>query len=271
MSSARASFLNGPIKMRITVLGCWAPYPRAGGNCSGYLLQDGGACILLDAGNGTFSHLRQFAYYGDISAAVITHLHPDHYVDLYCLRHAIETSRREGRRYRPVKLFLPAQPVAIFKEFTTYHEAFEVVPIESLPEEKIPPGVLVRRGEVGQVYLYFLPVPHSIPAYAIGVEGSGYFVYSGDMSPIEEMTALAEKASIFLCEASGLDKDKDTFHNIHMTARQAGEMAKAAQVKELILTHFYPEYNLELLRAQAEEGFGKKVELALEGHTYFVY
>jgi len=257
--------------MRITVLGCWAPYPRTGGNCSGYLLQDGGAYILLDAGNGTFSHLGQFANHEDLRAAAITHLHPDHYADLYCLRHAVEISRREGRRYRPVKLFLPAQPAAIFEEFASYQEAFEVTAIESLPEEKVPPGVLARRAEVGQVCLYFLPVPHLIPAYAIGVDGSGYFVYSGDMAPTEEMAAFAEKASIFFCEASGLDKDKEVFRNIHMTARQAGEMAKKARVKQLILTHFYPEYDLELLRAQAEESFGKKVELVLEGHTYFVY
>ena len=57
----------------------------------------------------------------------------------------------------------------------------------------------------------------------------------------------------------------------HMTARQAGALAKEAQVKELIITHFYPEYDLETLRAQAQEGYGARVELATEGDTYFVY
>ncbi len=43
--------------MNITVLGCWAPYPRAGGACSGYLLREGETVVLLEAGDGSFIRL----------------------------------------------------------------------------------------------------------------------------------------------------------------------------------------------------------------------
>lgn len=257
--------------MRLTVLGCWAPFTPAGGACSGYLLQDGGANILLDAGHGTFSRLREFVNYADVRAAIISHLHPDHYVDLHCLRHATRSALRDGLRSKVVKLFLPAEPSNIFEELSACRDAFEIIPIESLPEEKLPSGISVRSGQIGRMNVFFLPVRHAVKAYAIAIEGSGYMVYSGDTAPDEDIKVFAEKAGIFLCEASGLDKDAQTFKDMHLTARQAGETAALAGVKELILTHFYPEYDLDQLRAQAEEGYGRHVEMAAEGNTYFLY
>lgn len=258
--------------MRVTVLGCWAPFPRAGGACSGYLLQDGGANILLDAGHGTFSRLRSFVHYADIRAAVITHLHPDHCADLPCLKHATRSALREKLRTGRVQVFMPAGPRPAFEELTEGAEPFfEIVPIETLPEEEVPPGVRVKSARIGPLNLFFLPVKHSLPAYAVGVEGSGYLVYSGDAAFAEELAAFAEGAGIFLCEASGLDKDEEVFRDVHMTARQAGELASRAKVKELIITHFFPEYDQNELYLQARSGYGREVVLAREGDTYFLY
>ncbi|WP_027716975.1 MBL fold metallo-hydrolase [Desulfovirgula thermocuniculi] len=257
--------------MRLTVLGCWSPYPAPGGACSGYLLQDGGAYIMLDAGNGSFSRLLQFVHHCDLRAAIITHLHPDHYADLYVLRRATVAALKRGMRHRRVVLFLPSEPAQVFKELAAFSDAFEVVPVDSLPEEVVPPGVRVHVASVGAVRLFFLPACHSLPAYSVGVEGSGYLVYSGDTAPTEELAALASEAGIFLCEATGLDGDEDFVQGRHMTARQAGALARRAEVRELIITHFFPEYDLAALKAQAEAGYRGRVELAVEGDTYFLY
>ncbi|MFZ5632613.1 MAG: MBL fold metallo-hydrolase [Bacillota bacterium] len=258
--------------MRITVLGCWAPYPRAGGACSGYLVQDGNSYVVIDMGNGTFSNLSRLFDFRTVRAAVLTHLHPDHCADIECLRHAIEGSLKDGsRRQGPVTLLLPGQPQELAARFAGYRQAFDPVFIEDLPLETVPPGVEARVFEIGPVRYYFLPAKHSLPSYAVGVEGSGYCVFSGDTAPTDELALFAEKAGIFFCEASGLDRDSDYLRGTHMTARQAGELARRAKVKELIITHFWPEYDLEDLRAQAQEGYGGRVEVATEGDTYFVY
>jgi len=258
--------------VRLTVLGCWAPFPRAGGACSGYLLQDGGANIMMDIGNGTFSRLRHFLHYADIRAVIITHLHPDHCADLPCLRHAIMSAFKEKQRVRPVKLFLPGEPEAVFHHLTAQADpAFELIPIESLPEKEEPSGISTRCASIGELKAFFLPVKHTLPAYAVGIEGSGYLVYSGDAAPSEQLAAFAEKAGIFLGEASGLDKDEKTFRDMHMTARQTGELAARAKVKELIITHFFPGYDLGEIRSQAQESYGDRVEIAVEGDTYFLY
>lgn len=258
--------------MRITALGCFAPYPPAGGACSSYVVQDGAGKVLLDLGHGVFSHLVELFDPLSIEAIILTHLHPDHYADLPCLRHAILGGFRSGKLKRgKVSLFLPSEPRSIAQEITKYNDAFEITFIEDLPKKEVPDGVEVHYWEMGPVQFFFLPVKHILPTYAIAVEGSGYFVYSADTAVTKDLELLAHKADILLCEASGLDKDEKSLSDFHMTARQAGELSKRALVKELILTHFYPEYDLEELRKQAQEGYGAKVELATEGDTYFVY
>ena len=54
--------------MRITVLGKSPAWQDAGGACSGYLVEEGGTCVLLDCGNGVFGKLRQVVDYVAVDA-----------------------------------------------------------------------------------------------------------------------------------------------------------------------------------------------------------
>ena len=58
-----------------------------------------------------------------------------------------------------------------------------------------------------------------------------------------KIVSLAQGADIFYCEAPYLDQDADKAGNrYHLTARQAGVMAKKAGVRELAVFHFSPRY-----------------------------
>lgn len=245
--------------MYLTVLGCWAPYPQPSGACSGYLLQEDGRSLLIDTGNGVLSRLLQHMEVKDLDAVILSHLHPDHLMDIYSLRHAVEAANREGRMNRRIPLYLPYGPAEDFNRIMGFNKVFELQLIDELPA---PKGVTVAGFQVT-----FVPSKHNLPAYSIAVTGSKRFVFSGDTAYNEELIKLAGGADLFLCEASGLDKDAEYLKDNHLTARQAGELARAAGVKRLMITHFYPEYALSQLQAQAEQGFGQRVELAREGAT----
>src|SRR5919106_1769523 len=75
--------------MEITVLGCGAAFPRAGGACSGFLMTSGDTHVWVDAGNGTFSNLQKHVSYRDVDALVITHGHADHIADVMPLMYAL--------------------------------------------------------------------------------------------------------------------------------------------------------------------------------------
>ncbi|MBX3237503.1 MAG: hypothetical protein KF814_15240 [Nitrospiraceae bacterium] len=70
---------------------------------------------------------------------------------------------------------------------------------------------------------------------------------------------LARDSDIFYCEAPYLDSDADKARErYHLTAKQAGTMARKAGARELIVFHFSPRYTGqgERLEREAVEAFG---------------
>jgi len=73
-----------------------------------------------------------------------------------------------------------------------------------------------------------------------------------------QVIQLAEGADLFFCEAGFLDRDRDRAEERgHLTARQAGELARKAKVKKLQIFHFSPKYEKEAegMFQEAEEAF----------------
>lgn len=72
------------------------------------------------------------------------------------------------------------------------------------------------------------------------------------------IVALAQGADVFYCEAPYLDADAEKARDrYHLTAWQAGHMARMAQVRDLIVFHFSPRYTGqgEALEREALEAF----------------
>ena len=73
-----------------------------------------------------------------------------------------------------------------------------------------------------------------------------------------KIMALAQGADIFYCESPYLDCDAEkAYDRYHLTARQAGLMARTAQVRDLVVFHFSPRYTGqgEALEREAMEAF----------------
>lgn len=83
------------------------------------------------------------------------------------------------------------------------------------------------------------------------------FTYIVDTRPCAAAVHLAKGAKMLLCESTYLDKEKKLANEyMHMTALQAAELAKKAEVQTLILTHFSARYR-------------DPEELAIEARTVF--
>jgi len=75
---------------------------------------------------------------------------------------------------------------------------------------------------------------------------------------VQRIVKLAGGADLFFCEAAFLDRDRARAEErAHLTARQAGELAREAKVKNLQIFHFSPKYEKEadFLYREAEEAF----------------
>lgn len=247
--------------MRLTVLGCCGTYPVADGACSGYLLTHDGFSLWIDAGSGTLSHLQRHAKISDVDAVAISHMHADHFTDLYPFLYALEFGIGDSRS---VPVYGPRDGEEIFGRLIGAGGNFK----KTLDWTGMAPG---DEMDVGPFRLRTFPAAHSIENLTMRIEAGGsVFAYSGDTGPNASLAPAAQGADLFLCEASWQDGESAIAEPIHMTARQAGRTAAEAGVARLVLTHVWPHYDLERSVEQAAEEFGGILELAHSSDSWTI-
>ncbi len=245
--------------MRLHVLGSSGTWPSPGRPASGYLVTHGSTRIWVDAGPGTFMALADRTMPAELDAVVISHVHPDHCTDLFALYHYLAYG--PGSK-RPLPVFVPVGAAAHLAAFaradeggSPFHQVFEMRTVGEGDES-----------DVGTLHLRFADAAHSVPAVGVRVEVDGpSLVYSGDTGPGGGVPGLAAAARLFLCEAVYQGPEEDKSYPFHLTASEAGAMAREAGAKRLMLTHLSPVVDPTVSVAEAEAVFGRAVELAVPG------
>jgi len=234
--------------MKLTVLGKYGPYPAPGGACSGYLIQEGNTRVLVDCGAGVISRLQQFCSINDLDAIVLSHLHSDHMADLLVLRYALEIMNAKGlREARPLPLYAPENP----------REEFSVLSNSSVyGVQVIKDGMKLQ---IGELEFAFTEMTHPVQSFGMSIKsGEKRLVYTGDTSLNPRVEELARGADFFFGDTGLLHADKGP-KAVHLTAREIGEIAKAAGVKKLMVTHFWPGYREEDVVREARSVFPETI------------
>jgi ribonuclease BN (tRNA processing enzyme) len=263
--------------VRITVLGKSPSWEDAGGACSGYLVQDGDYALVLDCGNGVFSKLRCFVDYVDVSAVLLSHLHADHFLDLVPFAYALTYAPRQqpvpvagwpgtSNPARP-QLHAPVGAADVFRQIVGCWGNDDLIDGAFELHEYDAPDQL----SLGPFSVRFCEVPHYTATYAVELstpDGSR-LTYSADCSPNDELVDFARDTDVFLIEAT-LPRPERTGIRGHLTPHEAGEHARRAGARRVVITHFSDELDQEWARAEASAAFGAPVELAQEGVVYTV-
>ena len=262
--------------MRVTVLGKSPAWQDAGGACSGYLIAEGETALLLDCGNGVFSKLREHCDYVDVDAVCISHMHADHFFDLFPFAYALLLAPRQ-------------QPVPVAGHPGTDHPA--------RPRLIVPPGArqtfrtvagawgdegLVEAGfeleeydtgsrlEVGPLGLRFATVPHYILTHAVEVSSEvtgGRLTFGADCSPNDELVEFARDTDLLVVEAT-LPRPERTGLRGHLTPEEAGEHGHRAGAKRVVLTHISDELDADWAAEEGAAAFGGPLEIARGGAVY---
>ncbi len=263
--------------MQITVLGKSPSWQDADGACSGYLVQQDGYSLLLDCGNGVFSKLRSHLDYVDLDAVLISHLHADHFLDLVPYSYALTYAPRQ----QPVAVAgwpgtsRPARPDLYAPEGAT--DMFRHI-VRCWGNEDLVEGAFGLREycagdefDAGPFHVRFCEVPHYTQTFAVELAAGGgkRFTYSADCSPNDDLVRFAQDTDLILIEAT-LPRPERTGQRGHLTPSEAGEHARRAAAKRVVITHFSDELDPEWARAEAAEAFAGPVELAVEGAVYTV-
>jgi ribonuclease BN (tRNA processing enzyme) len=262
--------------VRITVLGKSPAWQDAGGACSGYLVEEGDTTLLLDCGNGVFGKLREHVDYTEVDAVMISHVHADHFIDLVPYSYALLLTPRQqpvpvaghpgtSDPARP-RLFLPPGAEQTFKAVVgawgdelLIDQAFL---IETYNESS--------RVEVGPLAATFSEVPHFILTYAVNLtsaDGAGRFTFGADCRPGEELVEAARDTDLLFVEAT-LPRPERTGIRGHLTPSEAGDHARRAGAKRVVLTHISDELDAEWAREEGSRAFGAPVEVARQGDVF---
>lgn len=238
--------------MDITIVGYWGAYPEKNEATAGYLLQSNGYNILIDCGSGVLSKLQNFINLTDLSAVILSHYHGDHTADITSLQYEVGYTRSLGIRNSTLDIY----GHDLSEDFNKLTYSGGTI------GKKIDESTELRFGDLK---VSFTLGNHPVPSLAMRFEENGrVFAYSADTQWDENIIEIAKNADILFCECNLFN---DQFGKVkgHLTAGEAGKMARIANVKKLVLTHF-PHYgDLDKLVKEAQEEFKGEIVKAETG------
>jgi ribonuclease BN (tRNA processing enzyme) len=246
--------------MRLTVLGASASYAGPGQACAGHLVETLSSRVLLDCGNGVLANLSSIIDPLMLDAVFVTHDHPDHFLDLYALQALL--------RYAPAGPADPMPlcvPAGLFEAMTCF--------LSDRGNSELKAAFTVHDmtdGEtvgVGDLLVTPHRTEHTGDSFALTVtDGSSSLCYTSDTAPDEVALRITTGCDLLLAEATLPEAYRGAAP--HMTAAEAGELARAAGAGELVLTHIWPTNDREAMAAEAAAAFGRPVTVAREYDTF---
>ncbi|MFF4346656.1 ribonuclease Z [Streptomyces sp. NPDC001530] len=284
----------------LVVLGTASQVPTRHRNHNGYLLRWDGEGLLFDPGEGTQRQmLRAGVAAHDLHRICVTHFHGDHALGLAGVIQRINLDRvphavtahypRSGQRF-----FDRLRYATAYRETVALREAPVEVngvlattpsytlearrlshPVESFgyrlvePDgRRILPERLAERGikgpDVGR--LQREGSLHGVSLEDVSEVRRGQrFAFVMDTRMCEGVHALAEACDLLVIESTFLDEDMQlAIEHGHLTAGQAGRVAKEAGVRHLVLTHFSQRYSEpdEFERQARAAGFAGELTVA---------
>ena len=245
--------------MKLTVIGCSGSFPGPESAASCYLVEHGNCRIVLDVGSGSFGPLQRFVDPADVDAVVLSHLHPDHCMDL--------------TGWFVARTHYPSRPTALLPVLGPAGTANRLARAFDMPLDPGMHGEFDFRDhvdvtEIGPFRIRTTRVVHPTPTFAIRVEAGGVaLVFSGDTAPTQALVNLSQGADLALFEATWVDGEEHPA-GLHLTAGEAGRHAAAAGVDQLVLTHLVPGQDRQRAFAAARLTFDGGLTLAEPGVPY---
>lgn len=235
-------------KIEIIPLGTVSPYPKENMNCPGFLIKYNNKNVLLDCGNGITRLLKLPKDLENLNV-IITHYHKDHFGDIGALQYASYVYHNLGILNSKIKIYLPENDINFSKQMIisspeSYAEYFDINDNFSFSVDDLNVSFKDNNS-------------HSIESFMVKLQNKDFkIVYTSDVG-ITNFNALIDfckDADLLICESSFL-KRHNSNSKAHLTAYDASILAKKSNSKKLLLTHFWPEEDINSYLNEAMQNF----------------
>ncbi len=234
--------------MKVTVIGHWGGFPRAGEATSGYLIKHNNYKLLLECGSGVVSSVQKTTDLGKLDAVLITHYHYDHCCDIGPLQYARQIKTQLGEINKALPIYAPkGEFFSLLKwEDYTYGESFDEASVLNL----------------GPFEISFIKNIHPVEAYSVKIKCDGRILsFTSDTSYFDGLPEFFYGSDLLISECS-FYADMDGSKAGHLNSAQAGLLAENAKVKKLLLTHLPHFGSHSDLLIQAKEHYSGEISLA---------
>ena len=253
----------GPARsLQLDVLGAGPAYTdRPGAAGAAYLLRTGSTAIVLDLGQGTFPRLAAQIEPSSLAAVAISHLHPDHFIDLVALRHYLRWQFQPTRHVRVIG------PAGLAKRIDALHDepGFTAASLDVEP-------IMVGAMDIGEVRVEAARVTHTPDSHAFRVsagDGGVGLVYSGDCGRAEDLDALVQAGDVILSEVS-FGPGPVPHDAIHLDGPAVGALAARTGAGRVLLTHLQMGFDPGATVAAVAASYGGPIDFVEPGARFTI-
>ena len=243
--------------MEITILGSGTGAPSLKRNPAGLLIKTGKDNLLFDTGPGTVRKLLELGLtYHDIDYIFYTHFHTDHTLDLAAILFAAKYHL--SLRTRQLYIIGPQGLEKFYSSLLNLYgdvirPEYYKVSLKEIKEQALT---------IGPYKINSMRMKHCPESTGYRVESAGKtVVYSGDTDVCENIVKLGRDADVLILECSFPDEMKVKGH---LSAQEAGNIAKECNCGKLVLTHLYPVCQDEDIIKQARKAFKGEISVAYD-------
>lgn len=264
--------------MRVVAVGCTGSVPGPESPASCYLIeapwQGRTFGIVLDLGNGSLGTLQRYRDPASLDAVLLTHLHPDHCLDLcslYVLLRYSGTPRAERLPvYGPPGTAERMARAYGVKEAEPLDAGYQFAVLSDGQPLRLGPFTVTPYRMNHLVETYGLRVEETSPGGGDAGGARGPVVaYTGDTDSCANLLPLMREADLVLTDTAFVDS-RPHAPGIHLTGSRAAAAAReAGGVRRLVLTHLTPWHDPAECRADAQRAWpGGPIELCRPGAVF---
>lgn len=247
--------------MRLVALGTGTVVPDPDRASACHWIEQDATRILVDCGAGAVQSLARAGLpWGSLEHLLISHFHADHIGEIpsliFALRHGLEVPRE-----RPLDVWGPRGTGDLFEAWSRALGAWLIRPGFPVRFHEIEPGEPAR---IGGLWVSALRTPHTDESLAFRFEAEGAALgYTGDTGPSDPLAHFFHGVDLLLAECSLPD---ELAVDIHLTPAGLAQLAAAAGVKRVAVTHVYPQLRvLDVPHLISQAGYAGEIIMAHDG------